>query len=114
LESLPTELEGLYQRILNDLAKNDKGDVAVGKIMFQLVLVARRPLRVLEFQHALAITNCADTGLNPSDGTFRDDLIVDIGKRIIHCSGNLLEIKGRDGMSLHEYRVSQTVDLNCP
>jgi len=66
--------------------------------MFELVLFASRPLRVPEFQHALAIADCVDSGLNPVDESFQDCLIVDIKKRIIHCSGNLLEIKGRDGI----------------
>jgi len=98
LRSLPTELEDFYEHILKDLEKNEESDTAVGKRMFELVLLASRPLRVSEFQHALAITDYFESGLNPADESFQDCLIVDIEKRIIHCSGNLLEIKGRDGI----------------
>jgi len=98
LKSLPTELEDFYKHILKDLEKNEVSDAAVGKRMFELVLFASRPLRVPEFQHAFAITDYVDSGLNPSGESFQDCLIVEIEKRIIHCSGNLLEIKGRDGI----------------
>jgi hypothetical protein len=98
LKSLPTELEDFYKHILKDLEKNEESDVAVGKRMFELVLFASRPLRVPEFQHALAIADYVNSRLYPTDESFQDYLIIDIEKRIIHCSGNLLEIKGRDGI----------------
>jgi len=98
LQCLPTDLEGLYQRILEDLETNgDDGDVAIGKRIFQLILFACRPLTVPELQHALAITDCGgtDTFITPSDEFFQDSVIVGIEKRIVHCGRNFLEVKGQ-------------------
>jgi len=104
LKSLPTELEGLYQRIITNLEMNaEKGRAVVGKRMFQLVLFMHRPLTVSEFQHALAIAEFADTELTPSGKSFQEALIIGIEKRIIHCGCNLLEVKGHNGIFFIEY-----------
>jgi ankyrin repeat protein len=102
MQCLPTDLEGLYQRILEDLETNgDDSDIAIGKRIFQLVLFACRPLTVPELQHALAITDCGgtesttDTFITPSDEFFEDGLIAGIEKRIVHCGRNFLEVKGQ-------------------
>ncbi|KAF8248519.1 hypothetical protein K440DRAFT_679792, partial [Wilcoxina mikolae CBS 423.85] len=97
LQSLPTELEEMYSLILKKLESSD-GRGLMGKRMFELVLFARRPLRVLELQHALAVSDIPTISWSPpSENSFRDNLIVGIEKRIVHCGGNLLECKGHEG-----------------
>lgn len=98
LEGLPKELNGLYQRILQDMEHSN--NVAETKTMFQLVLFARRPFTIIEFQHALSIADCTSTELIPSDESFRDNLIHGLERRIIHCCHNLLEVRGYHGMIL--------------
>jgi hypothetical protein len=93
LESLPTELEGLYRRILGELEGREERDIKVGVRMFRLVLFAHRPLGLEELRQALAITD--DLGeFSPSDESFEDELILGFKQSIIHCGGNFLEIKG--------------------
>ena len=94
LESLPTELDSFYERILDKLENNEQRDIKVGVKVFQLVLFAFRPLSVLEIQHALAISDDIDPEYLPSNASFEDELIKHIHKRIIHCGGNFLDIKG--------------------
>ena len=96
LESLPTELEGIYQRILIRLERGKGQNIEVGRQMIQFVLFAYRPLGIYELRQALAIQGYLDSGLPCSDESFEKDLIYDIKKSIISCSGNLLEIKARD------------------
>ena len=94
LRSLPTELDGFYQRMLRELENNDERDVKDGVRMFQLVLFAHRPLRVSEIQQALAIPDDFEPEYSPPDESFEDEVIEDIVKRIIHCGGNFLDIRG--------------------
>jgi hypothetical protein len=95
--SLPTELDGFYEHILDELSHNDLRDIKIGVRMLQLVLFAYRPLHIAELQHALAIPDDLDAQFSLSDNTFEDELIVGIEKRIIHCGGNFLEVKGVHG-----------------
>ncbi|KAF8536357.1 hypothetical protein BDD12DRAFT_663390, partial [Trichophaea hybrida] len=107
LKSLPTELEGFYRRILNQLENGEKLDIEVGTKMFRLVLLAYRPLTVTEFRDALAIPDDLQVKFIP-DESFGDELIQGINKRIIHCGGNLLEIKDFFGNG-HVQVMHQTV-----
>jgi hypothetical protein len=100
LKSLPTELEQFYKRILNDLERRQTRDIEDGQKMFRLVLFAYRPLRLEEFRQALAIPDDLQGEFSPSDESFEDNLILGIDKRIIHCGGNLLEVKCVSGTSL--------------
>ncbi|KAF8538511.1 hypothetical protein BDD12DRAFT_741116, partial [Trichophaea hybrida] len=97
LRSLPTELDEFYKRMLHELENNhNQRDVSDGVRMFQLVLFAYRPLRIAEIQQALAVLDDVDAEYSPSDESFEDELIDDIAKRIIHCGGNFLDIRGND------------------
>lgn len=98
LISLPTELEDLYERILERLKQGKARDIRDGERMFQLVLFAYRPLTVPELRHALAIPGDLDTEFNPSDESFEEAIISGIEKRIMHCGGNILEIKNSEGI----------------
>jgi NACHT domain len=99
LKNLPTGLEDFYEHILRKLAKGSPRDIRDGTRMFQLALFAYRPLSVAEFQHALAIPNDPSVEFIPSHESFEDELIWGIDKRVIHCGGNFLEIKGLRGPS---------------
>jgi len=59
LKSLPTELEEMYQLILQEIEYSD-GDNRMGRRMFELVLFACRSFRVYELQYALAILDELD------------------------------------------------------
>ena len=98
LESLPTELEGFYRRIITELERGEEQDVEIGQMMLLFVLFAFRPLRPEELRHALAIRESPDGTFSCSDESFKGELIHGIEKRIISCAGNFLEIKGRGGM----------------
>lgn len=100
LDSLPTGLESLYQRILKDL--EDDSDVALRNRMFQQVLFACRPLTVPELQHALAIADFANAGITPSNESFQESLLVHIEKYIIHLGHNFLEVTGHNGITHSE------------
>jgi hypothetical protein len=108
LKSLPTELEGLYKRILLQLERGGAQDVEIGQIMLQFVLFAFRPLRLEELRQALAIRESIDTAFSYSDESFEGELIHGIEKRIISCAGNLLEIKGSRGTFFPE-RIFETI-----
>jgi hypothetical protein len=98
LRSLPRELEGFYEPIVRGLERSNE-DVTDTRKMLQFVLFARRPLTVSELQHALAIPNDFDVKFKYSIESFEDNQIVGIEKRIIHCGGSLIDIKGRDGIT---------------
>jgi hypothetical protein len=97
LESLPTELEGFYERILKQLEGGKTKDIKVGQRMLQFVQFAFRPLRLEELRQALAIRDSLDAVFCCSDKQFEEDLIHGIERRIISCAGNFLEIKGVHG-----------------
>jgi hypothetical protein len=99
LESLPTELEGFYKRILTQLEGGEAEDVEIGQRMLQFVLFAYRPLRLEELRQALVIRDSLDATFSCSDESFEGELIHGIEKRIISCAGNFLEIKGSHGTS---------------
>jgi hypothetical protein len=95
LRSLPTKLEDFYRVILNELEKRDElEDIEDGIRMFRLILFTNRPLRLAELHHALAIPDDLDAEFSSSEESFEKDLIYGIEKRIVHCGGNFLEIRG--------------------
>lgn len=99
LKSLPTELEELYQRMLNKMGRN-KTDIRDGIRMFQLVLFASRPLVANEMLHALAIPGDRETDFAVSQDSFAKNIPPE--RRIIHCGGNFLEIKRSFGNATYE------------
>jgi hypothetical protein len=101
LESLPKELEGSYERMLAELESRSDLDIRDGVRMLQYVLFACRPLRLEELRHALAIPHEVFAEFQCSNKFFEDGLIHGIDKRIVHCTGNFLEIKRVHGT--HHY-----------
>jgi hypothetical protein len=115
LRSLPTELEDFYERILVKLGRNNERDLRDGIKMFRFILFARRHLTVAELRHTLGIQDNPDIEFTQSDEDFqrripvqpfiappshavkRQRTIDPMEQRIIHCGGNLLEIKQNCG-----------------
>ena len=93
LKSLPTELEGIYERILMRLERGKELNIEVGQKMLQFVLFAYRPLGLDELRQALAIRGNSGSEFLCSDDSFESDLTYGIEKRVISCTGNFLEIK---------------------
>ena len=108
LKSLPTELEGIYQRILMRLERGKEQNIEVGRQMLQFVLFVYRPLGIGELRQALAIQGNLDSEHSCSDESFEKDLIYGIERSIISCSGNLLEITAWGG---HGSSFSQPTPL---
>jgi hypothetical protein len=96
LTQLPVELEDLYAHTLNKLGMN-KPDLRDGIRMFRLVLFACQPLTIDELRHALAIPDDLDDEFTLCDEHFQKCIPDVIERRIIHCAGNLLEIKRFQG-----------------
>jgi hypothetical protein len=95
LKGLPKELEGLYDEMLKRLSEAQNQDTA--RIFF-IVLAAKRPLSVDELQHSLAVSNDVEEDkFTPSVKFLTDQLIEGIEKPIIHCCGNLIEVKKNRG-----------------
>jgi len=72
LKSLPTELEDMYKLILKELESTEDKNL-MRRRMFEMVLFARRPLRLPEFQHALAISDPSDNWTVPRRQSFEDN-----------------------------------------
>jgi hypothetical protein len=100
LERIPRDLEGFYKLMLERLNAGNDRDIADGLKIFQFVLFASHPLRVVELQHALAIPGGSDPLLLSSHETFEENINDDIEKRILHCGGNFLETMGHGGIFL--------------
>jgi hypothetical protein len=94
LKSLPTELEEFYERMLNNMGQR-LADLRDGLKMLRFVLFACRPLTVSELLHTLPIPDISVTEFTASDKVIQNN--VPPQRRIIHCGGNFLEIKGPDG-----------------
>ena len=90
LKGLPQELETLYQRMFSRLEKVPLRDIQDGKRLFEFVLFALRPLTVEELRDALAVPD----DHNSCHENFLQNKIIAISKRIEHCGGGFLEIKG--------------------
>jgi hypothetical protein len=90
LKQLPTELEDFYQFMFDRLERGKVRDIQDGIRLFRFVLLACRPLTVAELRHALAILD----DWNTSYEEFQNHIIRALARRIEHCGGNFLEIKG--------------------
>ena len=112
LRSLPTELEGIYKRILMRLEGGKGRNVEDGQKMLQFVLFTCRPLGVDELGQALAMRDSLDSEFSCSDELFERDLICGIEKRILSCAGNFLEIKARDDRGNYFYPSQQILSAN--
>jgi len=95
LKFLPTELVEFYNVMLERLEEEGSDmDIQDGILMFQFVLFAFRPLKILDLQHILAVPRDSGHRFKPSHQGFQQNLINEIETRILHCGGNFLEITG--------------------
>ncbi|KAF4444217.1 ankyrin repeat domain-containing 50 [Fusarium acutatum] len=95
LKSLPTELDELYQRMLDKMTVRTEKEHRDGVKMFRFVLFAGRPLSVCELLHALGIPDDPRTEFLASEELFQRRIPHE--RRIVHCGGNFLEIKQHNG-----------------
>jgi len=103
LKRLPKELAKFYRLMLNRLEEEgSQQDIQYGITMFQFVLFALRPLKVVELQHVLAITSDP----KPSYPEFKKILTNEPKTRIMHCGGNFLEITGTPFDCYHKYTTA--------
>jgi hypothetical protein len=91
LRDLPPKLEDIYKKMFDKLEKGQSRDINIGIRLFRFVLFALRPLTVEELRNALAMLD----NHNPSYEEFQRNKIHEIERRIEHCGGNFLEIKGK-------------------
>ena len=91
LKRLPTELEDFYAFMFERLERGKVRDIQDGIKLFRFVLFARRPLIVMELRHALAMLDDRNTSYEE----FQNNIISALARRIEHCGGNFLEIKGK-------------------
>ncbi|KAF3121030.1 hypothetical protein TWF594_003460 [Orbilia oligospora] len=94
LKELPTELEQFYIRMFRRM-NGDRRNISDGFKVFHFVLLARRPLKVIELLHALAIPGNMDTTFTLDTDISEDNFQRRIPplQRIISCSGNFLEAR---------------------
>jgi hypothetical protein len=90
LRELPPELEDFYKKMFDRLEKGQRRDIAIGIRLFRFVLFTLRPFTVEELRDALAMLD----NQNPLYEEFQRNKIHEIDRRIEHCGGNFLEIKG--------------------
>ena len=91
LKGLPQELEKFYQRMFSKLEKGPLRDIEDGVRLFEFVFFAVRPLTIEELRDALAVP---DDHISCYEN-FQRNKISAIGRRIEHCGGGFLEIKGK-------------------
>ncbi|KAF5252683.1 hypothetical protein FANTH_2310 [Fusarium anthophilum] len=97
LKSLPTELDELYQRMLDKMTVRTEKENRDGVKMFRFVFFAGRPLSVCELLHALGIPENPETEFFASEELFQRRIPQE--RRIVHCGGNFLEIKQHNSTS---------------
>jgi hypothetical protein len=90
LKGLPKKLEDFYNFMFDRLERGHPQDIQDGIKLFRFVLVALRPLTVLEIREALAVPDENKTSYED----FQQNKTRAIVRRIEHCGGNFLEIKG--------------------
>ena len=100
LKSLPTELEGFYKRILMQLEGGISRDIEVGQRMLLFVLFTYRPLELEELRQALAVQDSLGSEHLVSDELLKGNLIYNMDNRLVSCTGNFLQIKGVQGISI--------------
>ncbi|CAG7920562.1 unnamed protein product [Penicillium olsonii] len=98
LRRLPIELGEFYSLIIQRLVDKSKtnrglpGLLEKGAKMLAWVVFAERPLKLEEFQDAVAIPSSPGT-FDPSPGFLRRTRVSDIQSRINACCGPLIEIR---------------------
>ena len=82
LEDLPKDLPTTYRRILRRLHNSESTDPSMGKKIFEIVSVARRPLTLEELREAVSI--------EPGVPTWNSARIVNDVVKLLGCCGSLV------------------------
>jgi len=100
LEKLPSDLEKIYQRILDKICGGtpqgrDERDIRHSKTIFSYTLFAMRPLTINELSHVLAVYDYYRQE-TPTGSNFKHCIISISGmeRRVVHCGQNLIGIGG--------------------
>jgi hypothetical protein len=76
IDSLPSELNAIYQSTLERIRTQPKEDISLATRAIILLTYAFRSLRITELQHALAVSDDAETF--DGDGVVVDQVIVSV------------------------------------
>ena len=76
IESLPSELNAIYRSTLERIRTQPEGDISLATRAIILLTYAYRPLRITELQHALAVSDDAETF--DGDGVVAEEVIVSV------------------------------------
>lgn len=101
LNSLPDELDKMYDEVLRRIRAQDKDDAVLALKVLGWIHHAARPLGTRELQHALAV--------EPGDTEFDKDGIPDIGFIVSICQG-IVESRDNKPMKLVHYTVQEYLD----
>ncbi|CAG8218240.1 unnamed protein product [Penicillium olsonii] len=106
LRKLPTDLGEFYSFIIKQLVEKSKpnqglsGPLEKGAKMLSWVVFAERPLKLKEFQDAVAMPSSPEN-FNPRPGFLEHTRLSDIQSRINACCGPLIEIRDEFVRLLH-------------
>ena len=117
LESLPKELEGYYEYMLQRLNGGDKDDVRDGTRILQFCLFSHRSIELFELWDALGIPGeMPPSSLDLTPLSWEDDRPGDIRSRLTNCAGNFVEIKSISGLhaSVSGKSLGETFALTDP
>lgn len=92
LKELPKGLESYYEYMFQKLNSDDGDDTRDGTRIFQFCLFSPRAVQLLELGHALAIP-AELQDLLPDASSWEDKRPIDVRNRLLHCTGNLVEIR---------------------
>ena len=94
LESLPRELEGYYEYILQGLNGGDEDSTRDGTRILQFCLFSHRPVGLLELWDALGIPGeIPPLSLDLAPLSWEDDKPGDIRLRLTKCAGSFVEVR---------------------
>lgn len=104
LKGLPSELEGMYGLIVQQLKDHEPRDIRTSIELFRLVIFARRPFTIGELRDALAMSvpSNPEVDFSPDERFLECHRIINIDKRIVYCGGNFVDIKKVHGMTTHK------------
>ena len=99
LESLPKELEGYYEYILQRLDGGDEDDARDAIQILRFCLFSHRPVELLELWDALGIPGeIPPHSLDLAPLSWEDNKPVNIRLRLTKCVGSFVEIKSISGL----------------
>ena len=114
LESLPRELKGYYEHILQELNARDQDDIRDGTRILQFCLFSHRAVELLELRDALGIPGeIPPSELDLTPLSWEDDRPGNIRSRLTDSVGCFVEIKGISGLHAGK-SLTETFALTDP